>query len=135
MSVVFSHITSSSVLQRVYCSGHDGGHDGNDFFMTENNNGDEYENNDASNLTSTEALRAAMGEGGAGNLLVLDSLGVHRRLDKINKSFVAEQLSVYPDVLKVIMRNCPQFFKVLTTCVDSRLSTSKMGKCFTLRQP
>ena len=121
MSVVFSHITSSSVLQRVYCSGHDRGHDGNDFFMTENNNGDEYENNDASNLT--------------GNLLVLDSLGVPRRLDKINKSFVAEQLSVYPDVLKVIMRNCPQFFKVLTTCVDSRLSTSKMGKYFTLRQP
>lgn len=85
--------------QNIYCS--DKGDGGKEFFLTEDSSGAELENNDAQKLTTTETLRAALGEGGSGSLLVVGSLGNHRNVNGIKKSSVASLLSVYPDVLKV----------------------------------
>lgn len=63
-------------------------------------------------LLSVEALRASLAEGGAGSLLVLDTLGEHR-LKRNSKKMgtVSDLVAIYPDVLKV-RDDCLSIYRV-----------------------
>jgi RNase P/RNase MRP subunit p30 len=82
----------------VYCSEHKDG----DVFLTQPNafENTETDNNDASKLTSVEQIRSSLLQGGAGSLLILESLCDHRKIAKKSKAS-SDLVSVYPDVLKV----------------------------------